>query len=175
MNGNNSNGNGGNFDNFSFDEVPQNIQPEETPLGGGVPPGGGLPPLDNAAPTGIETPPPAVPGTAPVPGDPGLNPEEAFLNAPPPELTGDLPPIYEESKSKYFIIGGAIVFFILIFAVVLAVFLGRKPAAPAAATPITLTYWGLWEDKTIMDQVFADYKKLNPNITVKYELMSPKK
>jgi ABC-type glycerol-3-phosphate transport system substrate-binding protein len=169
MNNNNGN-NGGSFDNFNFDEVPQNIQPEETPLSGG-------PPMQqDSAPAGIEAPAAPAPGGMPgaAPEIPGMNPEEAFLNAPPPELTGDLPPIYEESKTKYFIIGGAIVFFILIFAVVLAVFL-RKPAANTAApTPVTLTYWGLWEDKAVMDTVIADYKKLNPNVTIKYELMSPK-
>lgn len=170
MNNNNGN-NGGSFDNFNFDEVPQTIQPEETPLSGNV----GAPAPPDSAPMGIEVPPSApggIPGAAPE--IPGMNPEEAFLNAPPPELTGDLPPIYEESKTKYFIIGGTIIFFILIFAVVLAVFL-RKPATNTAApTPVTLTYWGLWEDKAVMDTVIADYKKLNPNITIKYELMSPK-
>lgn len=168
MNGNNGDNQSGGFDGGSFDEVPQTIQPEEIPTSGAP---AGAPSFDTAAPAGIDAPPPAPDAGL---GDPGMNSEEAFLNAPPPELTGDLPPIYEESKSKYFIIGGAIVFFILIFAVVLAVFLGKRNTTPTAPVPVTLTYWGLWEDASVMNGVIADYKKVAPNVTIKYELMPAK-
>lgn len=107
------------------------------------------------------------------PADPTADPNAAFLNAPPPELTGDLPPLYEESKTKYFIIGGAVIFFILVFVVVLVLLLRGRSAQPTVAQEVTLTYWGLWEDPKIMEPLIAEYKQKNPNITVKYELQSP--
>ncbi|KXK09045.1 MAG: Maltose-binding periplasmic protein precursor [Microgenomates bacterium OLB22] len=38
---------------------------------------------------------------------------------------------------------------------------------------ITLTYWGLWEDTSVMNSVIADYKKVNPAVTIRYEQQSP--
>lgn len=97
---------------------------------------------------------------------------DAFLNAPPPELTGELPPLYQESKTKYFIIGGAVLFFILIFAVVIGIFFsgGNKNQAPAEK--VTITYWGLWEDPKVMQPIIDEYQKANPNVIIKYELQS---
>lgn len=34
--------------------------------------------------------------------------------------------------------------------------------------PVTLTYWGLWEDPSVMESVLADFKKEYPYITVEY-------
>lgn len=34
--------------------------------------------------------------------------------------------------------------------------------------PITLTYWGLWEEDNLISPVIAEYQRLNPNITIKY-------
>lgn len=100
------------------------------------------------------------------------NPGDAFLNAPPPELTGELPPLYQESKTKYFIIGGAILFFVLIFAVVIGIFIASGNKGEQAVEPVTLTYWGLWEDPKIMQPIIDEYHKKNPNVTIKYELQS---
>lgn len=33
---------------------------------------------------------------------------------------------------------------------------------------VTLNYWGLWEDKSVMQSVIAEFQKENPNITVNY-------
>ncbi len=35
--------------------------------------------------------------------------------------------------------------------------------------PVTLTYWGLWEDKNIMSGVISEFEKQHPNITVDYQ------
>lgn len=34
--------------------------------------------------------------------------------------------------------------------------------------PVSLTYWGLWEDSKTMQPVIADFEKANPNIKVNY-------
>lgn len=38
--------------------------------------------------------------------------------------------------------------------------------------PISLTYWGLWEDDNLIRPVIAEYQKTNPNITITYERKS---
>ncbi len=38
----------------------------------------------------------------------------------------------------------------------------------------TLTYWGLWESNAVLDQVFKDYEKANPNIKINYIQQSHK-
>ncbi|MBI2036308.1 extracellular solute-binding protein [Candidatus Microgenomates bacterium] len=35
--------------------------------------------------------------------------------------------------------------------------------------PVSLTYWGLWEDENIMKVVIADFERENPNIKINYQ------
>jgi multiple sugar transport system substrate-binding protein len=39
---------------------------------------------------------------------------------------------------------------------------------------VTLTYWGLWEPKTVLEPLLADYKKEHPEVTLDYVFQSPK-
>lgn len=34
--------------------------------------------------------------------------------------------------------------------------------------PITLAFWGLWEDDSLIKPAIAEYQKLNPNVTINY-------
>lgn len=43
---------------------------------------------------------------------------------------------------------------------------------PAPAGPITLTYWGLWEDDNLIKPIIADYQSKHPNIIINYERKS---
>ncbi len=87
-------------------------------------------------------------------------------------------PVYEESKSKLYIIGGIVAFFILITGGLLWFFLARgetkTPTIPTVVKkdPVTLTYWGLWDEKEVLDPVFEEYKKANPHVTIQYEKMA---
>lgn len=47
-------------------------------------------------------------------------------------------------------------------------FMEQKPKGP-----ITLTYWGLLEEKILMEPVISQFEAQNPNIKVKYYLQSP--
>lgn len=38
--------------------------------------------------------------------------------------------------------------------------------------PVTLTFWGLWEDENLMKPVIDEYKKQNPEVTINYERKS---
>lgn len=84
----------------------------------------------------------------------------------PPEMP---PPIYEENKSKYLIIiGGVVVFFIFLIIFFKLLFGGK-----ASAKAVNLTYWGLWEDKEIMQPLINQYQQKYPNIKIDYQKMAP--
>lgn len=40
--------------------------------------------------------------------------------------------------------------------------------------PVVLTYWGLWENETVLTGVIAEYKKTHPNVEISYSMQSPK-
>jgi len=40
--------------------------------------------------------------------------------------------------------------------------------------PVVLTYWGLWEPVSVMQEVIADYERDHPNIKINYQMQSPK-
>ncbi len=46
--------------------------------------------------------------------------------------------------------------------------------APAAGQQVVLQYWGLWEPGETMQQVIADFQKINPTINVQYVKQSDK-
>ncbi len=84
----------------------------------------------------------------------------------PPEVPP--PVVYENSRSKYFIvIGGVIFFFVVLFFLLKVVLKGGN------TKPVTLTYWGLWEDKNIFDPIIASYQRIHPNVKINYEKMDP--
>ncbi len=88
----------------------------------------------------------------------------------PVDVPTDTPPVYQENKGQYmyFILGGAAVFIIFLIIIIRALFGGG-----GAKKEITLSYWGLWEDETLVKPLIDLYKQKNPNITVKYTKMTP--
>lgn len=128
------------FESVSFDDVPQNLQPEEIPS---------VPPVDSG---------------------------NAFLQAPPPELTGQLPPVGAsgggDNKKKILIIAGAVVIFLCIFGGVLAALLMNRGGGEAPE-PVTLTYWGLWDEEQVLAPLIQEYQKTNPHVTIKYIQQTP--
>ena len=58
---------------------------------------------------------------------------------------------------------------VLIFLVVSGLGCKLQTAEESAAiSPITLTYWRVWDDQDAFDQVIADYRAIHPNITINY-------
>lgn len=57
----------------------------------------------------------------------------------------------------------ALVFF-LIFKFILPLFNKNKDNSE----PITLNYWGLWEDSSVLQGIISDFEKQNPNIKINY-------
>lgn len=88
------------------------------------------------------------------------------IESPPDNLP---PPVYQESNSQHiFIVGGAILFLVLLIIIIKAIFFGKSNGKP-----INLIYWGLWEDKEIMEPLIDAYQQKNPNIKITYQKMQP--
>jgi len=79
------------------------------------------------------------------------------------------PPVYQENKSQYFLIifVGLIFFFILLF-ILKGIFSGK-----GANKEVKLTYWGLWEEKEVIQPLIDQYQQKNPNVKIEYIKMSP--
>ncbi|MBI2051553.1 extracellular solute-binding protein [Candidatus Roizmanbacteria bacterium] len=95
-----------------------------------------------------------------------LQPEEA-----PPELETpqEAPSNLDENRTKYFIIGAGALFFIIILILILRILLGA-----GKKEPVRLTYWGLWEDKEVIQPLINAYQEKNKSITIEYQKMSPR-
>ncbi len=66
---------------------------------------------------------------------------------------------------------GAIVVIILLLA---SVFLGFLPGSrPTGQEPVTLEFWGLYDDLSVWQSVFNAFKKENPSISFNYTQMDP--
>jgi len=84
-------------------------------------------------------------------------------------LPSDTPPVFVENWNRYiFLIIGFSVFLILFFIIFRFLFSTKK-----TTKEISLTYWGLWEDKEIFEPLIADYQKKNPHVKINYQKMSP--
>lgn len=80
------------------------------------------------------------------------------------------PPVYQENNNQYvFIVVGAILFLILLIFIIKAIFFGK----PNSNKPANLIYWGLWEDKEVIEPLIDAYQQKNPNIKITYQKMNP--
>ncbi len=125
--------------------------------------------VDETPPTPPASPNPVITEAAapPSPTEPLPNPIDMNFDLEDPREGGN--------KAKIFIIIGAIVFFLILFFVIFKVFtsfFGSKSSS-SSSKDITLTYWGLWEDKAVIDPLIVEYKKKNPKVTIKYEKKDP--
>ena len=95
-----------------------------------------------------------------------VQPEIAPLEAEPPS------PIHSE-PSKLPIILGAVGVFIIVFIGIFILMSGQKKSSPPPQM-VNLTYWGLWEEKEVMDPLIKEYQKKNPNVQITYEKKTEK-
>ncbi|MGB9883468.1 MAG: ABC transporter substrate-binding protein [Microgenomates group bacterium] len=85
------------------------------------------------------------------------------------QSTDSPPPVYLENKNQYLIfVIAAIIFFLIFILIIKSIFSGiSKPKA------VTLTYWGLWEDKRTVQPLIDLYQQKYPNVKINYQQMSP--
>lgn len=81
--------------------------------------------------------------------------------------------VYKEHNTKLPIIAGAVVVFVLVFIGILFALLNGNKGKTTAPKQITLTYWGLWEEKEVMDVLINEYQRANPHVLIQYEKKSP--
>ncbi len=94
-----------------------------------------------------------------------VNPEVPTTPPPPSDTP---PPVYQENKNQYiFIAAGGVIFFIILVLVIRAIFSG------GAKKEVSLTYWGLWEDKEVIQPLIDQYQQKNPQVKISYQKMSP--
>src|SRR3989339_502676 len=96
--------------------------------------------------------------------------EELVVEEAPQDMNFDQPPpIYKENNNQnIFIIRGAILFLILLVIIIRAIFF-NKPSNKA----VSLLYWGLWEDKEVMEPLIVAYQNKYPNVKITYQKMNP--
>lgn len=141
-----------------------------------VPPAPGAPPQPGA---------PAMPGRAPLPP---MTPAPGGAGAPPKPPTSGSPQLAGVKKSPLrfvpYVVGALVV---LILGIVgFNFFAGGSdssstssttpPANTGTTTPrkTTVTYWGLWEPTSVMNEVIEEFEQANPDVNVDYIMQSSK-
>lgn len=104
-----------------------------------------------------QTQPPGSLTSSPSLGSPPAPPNEKNISPPPGRLFS-LPSIIKV------IIGAVVVMLVLfiIFSFIIPMF--KKSTVSA----VTLNFWGLWEDSSVMQPIIDDFKRQYPNITINY-------
>jgi multiple sugar transport system substrate-binding protein len=107
---------------------------------------------------------------------PSVESPEQIQGTVPPQYPTDVP-VYEEHNNKFLFIGGVMVFFLIIFFLIFWFFIRDRSSeapSPTGNEKVTLTYWGLWDEKAIYDPLIKEYQSKHKNITIQYEKMEPK-
>jgi multiple sugar transport system substrate-binding protein len=104
-----------------------------------------------------------------------LVPEEVAPDVSSPEapmssgsnLPPEVPPVFEENKNQPLLIVGAVIVFLIVFIFIFKlIFSGKK-----TPQPVTLNYWGLWEEKEVFEPLILDYQKKYPYVKINYQKM----
>jgi len=121
------------------------------------------PPLPPAPTSQIPQGPTSIPPQNPQgePSVPPINPQDQVPQKPPGERRL---PSFSVSTIIKIIIGLAVISVILflIFGVIIPLFAKKSPGKAE------LTYWGLWEDKSVIQPVIDDFNKKYPDIKINY-------
>ncbi len=102
-------------------------------------------------------------------------PEDVTEQVPPPEGAPPgqppqgSPPFVENNRNKYLIIGGGALLFLIIFILILKFIFGSG----TPAKEVNLVYWGLWEDKNIMQPLIDQYQAKNRGVKIDYIKLDP--
>lgn len=84
------------------------------------------------------------------------------------------PPYTEDKRKKYIFIGIGAIFLIFLLLGGILLLRGKGAVKAPVNKDVVLTYWGLWEDKDIMQPLIDEYKTKHPNITINYTIQEPK-
>jgi multiple sugar transport system substrate-binding protein len=103
-----------------------------------------------------------------LPREEAVLPEEIVPEELSEENFSEAPPIYQENRNKYLFIGLGVIFFVVVLVIIVKILTGL---GKDGSKKISLTYWGLWEEKEAFQPLIADYKRKNPQIDIVYTKM----
>ncbi len=87
----------------------------------------------------------------------------------------ETPEIQHTEQSKLPFIFAGVGIFVVVFIVLFALLSsGSKKKAATSNEKVSLVYWGLWEEKEVMEPFIKEYQKKNPTVTITYEKKSEK-
>lgn len=100
-------------------------------------------------------------------------PEEQYDTSsgyPPSEETpvSTSPPPFVEDKRRKYIILAVVLLVILFIAFIFYRFWIKREQNGSVSTNVTLTYWGLWEEKHTIQPIIDEYQKAHSGITIDY-------
>lgn len=99
--------------------------------------------------------------------------EDVLAGGATPEVAASSEPmVYEENKMKYIVMAVGALFFIIITIFLFSLLLKRGKGT-TQTKEISLSYWGLWEEKEMMDPVIKLYEQKNPGVKIIYEKKTP--
>jgi len=78
-------------------------------------------------------------------------------------------PVYQQSPPNFFIIGALIIVFLVIFFFIFRLIFSNR----GSVKKVELNYWGLWEDKQVIQPLIEEYQQKNRNVTINYQKMDP--
>ena len=110
---------------------------------------------------------PSVTGTS---FSPSIKPVAPVIAGQPSTPSGK-PQSRLKSKVIKMVLGTIVILIILVGVLIIM----NRSQLPILGGKVTLTYWGLWEDKKIMQPVIDAFEKQHPNITINYEEQDIKK
>jgi len=116
------------------------------------------------------TAPPSVPSVPPMPATPPVSPV-----APVQKSGQPLPATPSSHSSLSTLIKIAIALLVLILLIGGGLIFLLPRLTGSSNGKVTLVYWGIWEDKKIMQPLIDGFEKQNPNITIDYEEQDLKK
>lgn len=161
-------------DAFSYSGQYPTVTPPVKPIGGVEPP---VEPFAQTSPTSPGTP---VPLTSSVPepvSQPFVEPQAEFAATTPTAGQPENPFVPPPPPPPKGGAGKKLLAFLLLFVALIVIgFIAFQVIGRILTQnqPVVLRYWGLWEDKQILDPVIAEYKKSHPNIDIAYEQQSIK-
>ncbi len=118
-------------------------------------------------------------GQEPYPPQPQITSENVGPGQPgggyPPAGSGNgmYSPYAQDGKKKMMVIVFAVLIILFVVAFLFMAVLGKRNNKPVDQN-IKLTYWGLWEDKSVMQPIIDSYQKSHPNITIDYVIQDQK-
>ena len=104
--------------------------------------------------------------TPPFPPEVDQPPAETVSPKPTENIISSQPTIVKKKSKLPLILGivaGLVILLFLIFKVVIP-----KTGGGGSTGPVTINYWGLWEDPVVIGGVIADYESKNPGVKINY-------